>query len=103
MTIRENQCDTISRWLRDGKTITPKEAMDFWGIYRLAAVIHLLRKDQDEDYIITTMVKVPTRYYGWTEVARYHINPDYLEPRARHRLTTVVKQGELYGDHCGTA
>lgn len=62
------QKQTILKHLMDHGSITTREAMLEYGIYRLAARIPELEKD---GYIIKhEMVSVPTRN-GSTEVARY--------------------------------
>ena len=39
------QVQQIQDHLFDGKSITPLEALNQYGCFRLAAVIHILRKD----------------------------------------------------------
>jgi hypothetical protein len=42
--MKEAQKDKILRWLFDSRTISPKEAMDKWNCWRLAARIYDLRE-----------------------------------------------------------
>lgn len=43
--IRNGQRNNVLRHLQSGQTITPLEALDLYGCFRLAAVIHVLRKE----------------------------------------------------------
>ena len=38
-----SQCSDVLKYLKTGRSITPRVAMDKWGIYRLAARILELR------------------------------------------------------------
>ena len=38
-----NQRAAIRHWLKAGRSITPREALDLYGCFRLSAVIHYLR------------------------------------------------------------
>lgn len=55
--------------LKQHKTIQPMEAWQQLGIYRLAAVIHLLRTDGHE--IETDRISVTNRFGEECKVARY--------------------------------
>jgi hypothetical protein len=41
---RASQASKIASWLIGGGSITPMEALDKWGCFRLAARIHELRR-----------------------------------------------------------
>ena len=43
----DSQRAFIESYLLKGKSITPKEALDFFGCFRLAAVIHVLKRDHN--------------------------------------------------------
>jgi len=43
-TKQGSQAWNVERWLRDGKGITPLEALQKWGIFRLSAIIFNLRE-----------------------------------------------------------
>ena len=60
----------ILKFLQDNKRlgITSREAYDFFGVTRLSAVIHDLRKKHD---IETVMVPGKTRFGNHTNYARY--------------------------------
>ena len=69
-----NQQERVLRHLRDEGSITPMEAISEYGIYRLAAVVHLLKKD---GYVITTeTLKGSNRYGEPTHWARYKLSED---------------------------
>lgn len=51
----ESQRKAIRNWLLAGKTITPIEALNMFGAFRLSAVIYVLKNDYDMD-IVTEMV-----------------------------------------------
>jgi hypothetical protein len=51
----ESQRKAIQNWLLVGKTITPIEALNMFGAFRLSAVIYVLKNDYDMD-IVTEMV-----------------------------------------------
>ena len=51
----ESQRKAIQNWLLVGKTITPIEALNMFGAFRLSAAIYVLKNDYDMD-IVTEMV-----------------------------------------------
>lgn len=51
----ESQRKAIKNWLLVGKTITPIEALNMFGAFRLSAIIYVLKNDYDMD-IVTEMV-----------------------------------------------
>ena len=57
---RLTQKDRVLRHLKTGGTINPAQAITEYGIYRLAAVIHLLR--EDGWLIKTDIIKTRNRY-----------------------------------------
>jgi|TARA_R100000030_G_C3251002_1_gene122993 hypothetical protein len=57
---QESQKSKIMKWLDDGNSITPIQALEMFGCFRLAAIIHSI-KHQEKEYmegreLITTMV-----------------------------------------------
>ena len=62
----------VRAWLLDGRSITPLEALNKFGIFRLAAVVHELR-DEGLD-IITEKFQVSPK----KRVAKYFIKPENL-------------------------
>lgn len=60
------QKSQIRTWLIDGNSITPIEALNKWGCFRLAAVINRLRNDGMD--IITEKVS-----NGKKSFARYYL------------------------------
>ena len=66
------QKSAVRQHLLDGKSITPLEALNKFGIFRLAAVVHELR-DEGLD-IITEKFQVSPK----KRVARYYIKPENL-------------------------
>ena len=65
---RETQRSKVKRWLSTGRTITPMEALEQFGCFRLAAIICNLR-EEDKMNIHTELV---TNKYG-TKYARYNL------------------------------
>ena len=57
----------VRAWLLDGRSITPLEALNKFGIFRLAAVVHKLR-DEGLD-IITEKFQVSPK----KRVAKYYL------------------------------
>jgi hypothetical protein len=53
-----SQRERIKRYLEDGNTITPLEALSMFGCFRLAAIILSLKRSYNID-ITTTMVEGP--------------------------------------------
>lgn len=63
------QDQQIQDHLFDGKSITPLEALNQYGCFRLAAVIHRLRKDgiSIETDMVTQNGKTFAKYFLTTE------------------------------------
>ena len=63
------QVQQIQDHLFDGKSITPLEALNQYGCFRLAAVIHILRKDgiSIETENVTQNGKTFAKYFLTTE------------------------------------
>lgn len=57
--LQMTQLDIVSDYLRQGKSLTQLEALQKFGIMRLAPIIHLLRKD---GYNIKTKLVGKQRY-----------------------------------------
>lgn len=53
-----SQRERIKCWLEEGNTITSLEALAMFGCFRLAAIILILKRDENMP-ISTTMVKGP--------------------------------------------
>lgn len=51
----ESQRKSVQNWLLAGHTITPIEALNMFGAFRLSAIIFVLKNDYDMD-IETEMV-----------------------------------------------
>ena len=62
-----SQKANVRAWLLDGRSITPLEALNKFGIFRLAAVVHKLR-DEGLD-IITEKFQVSPK----KRVAKYYL------------------------------
>ena len=72
------QKDTILHALQEGDWITPLDAMNRWGIGRLAARINELKEDGHD--IESKMVTVPNRVGKKCRVAEYSLKlPAQLE------------------------
>lgn len=66
------QKENVLAWLLAGETITQLEALDLFGVMRLAACIHKLKKDGHD--IKKEMILVRTRFAGHVYVARYSLD-----------------------------
>ncbi len=62
----------VLAWLQEGNSITQLEALRMFGSFRLGDIIFKLRKQYGQDYIITTMIDVETRF-GKSRVGEYSI------------------------------
>jgi len=61
---KESQKSKIMKWLEQGNSITPIDALKMFGSFRLAAIIHNIKQEEkfmEGKEIITTMV---TNEYG---------------------------------------
>lgn len=67
------QAQQILAWLKSGKTLTPTEALDLFGCFRLGARIWDLKGEGHE--ISATMKKVFTRSGTKACVAEYSMAP----------------------------
>tara|TARA_Y100000361_G_C11160784_1_gene347153 strand:+ start:1518 stop:1775 length:258 start_codon:yes stop_codon:yes gene_type:complete len=67
------QKERILKALEEGRELTPKDAINEFGCFRLSARICDLKEEGHN--IITTMIKVPTSDYGETHVASYKLMP----------------------------
>ena len=54
---RLSQKAKVLRYLEDGNTINPIQALNMFGIFRLSAVIFDIRADKGYDFITTTKVE----------------------------------------------
>ena len=63
----ESQRKNIKNWLLSGKSITPIEALQMFGAFRLSAIIFVL-KNEDNMNIRTDMIYEPNgrRYARYT-------------------------------------
>lgn len=61
MERKQNDKQLVLEYLRENKTITPLEALNTFGCYRLGARIYDLRRD---GHTITTTLVYQTDYYG---------------------------------------
>jgi hypothetical protein len=67
----ESQIEQVEKWLLKGLKITPIQALEKFGCFRLGAIIWILNKFYN-GCIKSKLVKVPTRHgrgYAW--VAQY--------------------------------
>jgi len=58
--MKKTQTSDILQHLKDGRLLTQKEAINEYGAYRLASIIHSLRNQGHR--IESTRLDVPTRY-----------------------------------------
>lgn len=72
MENRQTQCDMLLEHLSRGEPITQKEALDYYGIARLASRISDLKREGK--IIYRRMIPVKTRYAGIAHVAQYSFN-----------------------------
>ena len=62
----------VMMWLKSGKSITSKQAIDEFGCTRLSAVIFRLINEYQMP-ITKELVSVKIRNGRWVEVAKYHL------------------------------
>lgn len=62
----------IMQWLKSGRTITSKQAIDEFGCTRLSAVIFRLINEYELP-ITKDMVPVKNRNGRWVEIAKYYL------------------------------
>lgn len=75
MATRHNtQLSVIRDYLMDGKSITPIEALNLCGCFRLSAIIHTLRHKED----IPILMDQPQASDG-KPYARYWIDKSYFK------------------------
>lgn len=78
MATRHNtQLNIIRHYLLEGKTITPIEALNLCGCFRLSAIIHTLRHKEN----IPIHMEKPEVCNG-KPYARYWVDKDYFKPQA---------------------
>lgn len=70
--MKETHKTRLLDYLEENKSITSLQAIRDLGNTRLAATICILRKDGHD--ISTTMIDVPNRWGGKTEVAKYTLH-----------------------------
>jgi ERCC4-type nuclease len=58
--MKKTQTSDILQHLKDGRLLTQKEAINEYGAYRLASIIHSLRNQGHN--VESTRLDVPTRY-----------------------------------------
>lgn len=71
MTRMESQRKSVQDWLLKGNSITPIEALNMFGAFRLSAIIYVLKYDYDMD-IVTEMVYEE----GGKRYAKYYLKKD---------------------------
>ena len=72
----ETQMDIIRNYQLLGKSITPIEALDMCGCFRLSSVIHRLRHDEN----IPILMDQPQACDG-KPYARYWVDKSYLQSK----------------------
>lgn len=88
MSERITQKSRLLEHLRTFGRINPLQAWTQLGIYRLAAVVHLLRSDGEE--IATEMVEVRNRWGETVTVAEYRL--EGITPLAQRPLPKFETQ-----------
>lgn len=71
----KTQSSDILQHLKDGRRLTQKEAINEYGAYRLAAIIHSLRNQGHN--IQSKRVDVPTRYFNLNGTTRMSSISEY--------------------------
>lgn len=62
----------VMQWLKSGRSITSKQAIDEFGCTRLAAIIAHL-KSQHNMPIVTDELMVKNRNNRWVKIAKYYL------------------------------
>jgi len=73
MARQDTQRNIIRNYLLSGKSITPIEALDLCGCFRLSAIIYLLRHEED----LPILMEQPEAHDG-KPYARYWIDHAYF-------------------------
>lgn len=73
--MKQTQCERVIRHLKEVGSITSAEAMQEYGIYRLASRINDLKKNGIK--IITNMVTAKNRYGEPTHFAKYSLEVEH--------------------------
>ena len=94
----DTQRAKIREHLLQGKPITPLEALNLYGCFRLSAVIFNLRHDENLPINMDQPMASDGKPY-----ARYWIDMKYFKPTPSQRVATEkqptpksIKQGELW-------
>lgn len=67
----ETQRANIKRWLEEGKSITPIEALNMWGCFRLGAHIFVLKNDYGMDIVSELIFEPKGKRY-----AKYYLRKE---------------------------
>lgn len=70
----DTQTRRIREYLESGRTLTSKDAWEKWGVTRLSAIIHNLRRQGLS--IMTTDEEAYNRYGEKVRYGRYSLCPD---------------------------
>jgi hypothetical protein len=70
---KQSQIDLVAQWLLKGRNITPLQALEKFGCFRLGAVIWELNRPRNYDGLIQSkLVKVKTKHgRGYAYVSQY--------------------------------
>jgi len=93
---QESQKSKIMKWLDDGNSITPIQALEMFGCFRLAAIIHSI-KHQEKEYmegreLITTMVtnKFGVKYVSYKLKSKKIVTQRNIKERNLKVLGLIV-------------
>lgn len=83
MSKRKTQKQMIEEYLLAGNAITPIEALELFGCFRLAAIIHQIREKR---HVYTTMItnKYGNRFAKYSLKSNGHVWDDKGENILRH-------------------
>ena len=77
----DTQLNLIRKHLTDGHTITPLEALNLYGCFRLSAIIFILRHDEDLPICIDYPEATDGKPY-----ARYWIDKEYFKTHPKEAI-----------------
>ena len=93
---QESQKSKIMKWLDSGNSITPIQALEMFGCFRLAAIIHSI-KHQEKEFmenreLITSMVtnKFGVKYGSYKLKSKIKQNINSLKDRNQRVLGLIV-------------
>tara|TARA_R110001583_G_scaffold6515_2_gene33112 strand:+ start:8356 stop:8640 length:285 start_codon:yes stop_codon:yes gene_type:complete len=92
---RESQKSKIMKYLAEGNSITPLDALEKFGCFRLAAIVHNIKQEREfmeNKDLVTTMVtnKFGVKYGSYKLKSKIKQNINSLKDRNQRVLGLIV-------------